>query len=104
MGRVQGYRGGVGGRELRIAVQVSLDIYPHIGLAWASVERIPIEFVEHRVITKNVVVVEHGEVVNVEFGESAERHCCDLAVGVKGFDGDACCGDVKVDERAVVLG
>ena len=59
MGRIQKYRRGRRSKELRIAVQVSLDIHPRVSLAWASNVRWIhiIEPIKAEVTTTIVVVV-----------------------------------------------
>jgi len=62
--RIQGRWRAGGAREIRVFFQVS---YPSIGLAWASDVRQNLPFVEAK-DTVIVIVIEHGEVVDVKTG------------------------------------
>ena len=45
--------------EVWVVVKVSLDIYPHIGLAWTGIVRqIPIDSVEVEAVTTIAIVIE----------------------------------------------
>jgi len=85
MGRAQGCRGGRGGREVWVDVQVSLDLRPGVGLAWASDARriLPIKSVEAEVIATIAIVFERGKVVDVELRKSVGEHCFDVVIGTK---------------------
>ena len=101
MGRAQGCRGGRGGREVWVDVQVSPDLRPGVGLlAWTSnVRRIlPIESVEAEVIAVIAIVFKRGKVVDVVLRESVGEHCCGVVIGAQ-VERDADFEDAKVGGR-----
>ena len=73
MGRVQRYGSGSGSQEFWVIIQVSLDIRSRVRLAWAGIiQQVP---VKDGVVVVRVIVMERGQFVDVEFRESAGRHC-----------------------------
>lgn len=86
VGRVQRYRYGGRGEELWVVVQISLDAYPRVGLAWASnVRWIRIlESIKAEVSTAITIVLQDGEIFNVELWDSVEAHRYKVFVEGKG--------------------
>lgn len=81
MGWEQGCRRGCGGQEvqLRIIVQVPVDVYTRIGLAWAGIARqTPIGSAGVETAATKVIIVEPGDVIDIKRWEFAEEHCYGL--------------------------